>query len=125
MLSRSNTWPVVVRLEDGRLATQLEPLTRLEETPVLEVTLPTPESRKAAVRKAATLYRHYYLEGGWGWAVVAASALVHLLSHGLLLSWGVLLPPTAAKFSTPIIETGQWRLLCSAVVFDSSLPRQF
>ncbi|KAG8246107.1 hypothetical protein J6590_023806 [Homalodisca vitripennis] len=101
MLSRSNTWPVVVvRLEEGRPSTQLEPLKKEEVVPAA-VVCPTIDSRKAT-----TLYRHYYLEGGWGWVVITVSVLVHLLCHGLQLSWGILMEPTARRFTTTITDTG-------------------
>lgn len=99
MLSRSNTWPVVVvRLNDGRTSSQLEPL----QAPKEEAAVPATK----VSRKATTLYRHYYLEGGWGWAVVVASVVVHMLSHGVQLSWGVLLEPTSRKFTASINDTG-------------------
>lgn len=110
MLNRSNTWPlVVVEIENnGRTKTRLdanfnEKNTKPDETALLKSGLPMSIDPK----KAATLNRHYYLEGGWGWAVVVASALVHLLGLGLQLSWGVLLPPTAAKFSASVTDTGE------------------
>lgn len=37
-------------------------------------------------RKEATLRRHYYPEGGWGYVIVTCSALVHFLGVGLQLS---------------------------------------
>lgn len=101
MLSRSNTWPVVVvRLADGRPATQLEPPVPLPEHKTEVAEPPRPQ------RKATTLYRHYYLEGGWGWVVVCVSVCVHLLNHGLQLSWVILLVPTAGKFKTSALDTG-------------------
>lgn len=36
------------------------------------------------------LRRHYYPEAGWGWVVVACACMVHLLNHGLQLSFGAL-----------------------------------
>nr|XP_031827303.1 uncharacterized protein LOC116424704 [Nomia melanderi] len=38
------------------------------------------------VRKEATLRRHYYPEGGWGYVIVTCSALVHFLGIGLQLA---------------------------------------
>nr|XP_033338340.1 uncharacterized protein LOC117227322 [Megalopta genalis] len=37
-------------------------------------------------RKEATLRRHYYPEGGWGYVIVTCSALVHFLGIGLQLA---------------------------------------
>ena len=49
-------------------------------------------------RKTATLYRHYYPEGGWGYVIVTCSVLVSVLGQGLQLSFGHLLGPLALKF---------------------------
>jgi len=57
-------------------------------------------------RKKTTLARHYYPEGGWGWVVVTCSVMVHLLNHGLQLSWAVLQVSTATRFHTHITHTG-------------------
>lgn len=40
----------------------------------------------ADLRKEATLRRHYYPEGGWGYVVVTCSVLVHFLGVGLQLA---------------------------------------
>ncbi|KAL3277094.1 hypothetical protein HHI36_012452, partial [Cryptolaemus montrouzieri] len=49
-------------------------------------------------RKSATLRRHYYPEGGWGWVVVVCSVLVHVLNHGVQLSSSQLILPGVEKF---------------------------
>lgn len=108
MLTRSNTWPVVVvRLEDGRTSSQLEPLQKPKEEVTPAEDPGGPKGNRTNPRKATTLYRHYYLEGGWGWVVIVASVLVHVLNHGLQLSWGFLLEPTARKFTASINDTGR------------------
>ena len=112
MLNRSNTWPVVVvRLDnDGRPATKLD--ANFNEKTNRNV------DDQAAInsidpathidpRKAATLNRHYYPEGGWGWCVIGASVLVQILNHGLQLSSGVLLEPAASKFRARITDSGK------------------
>lgn len=108
MLSRSNTWPlVVVQIENsGRTETKLD--ANFNEKKVTPVTKPTDSGLSIQIdpKKAATLNRHYYLEGGWGWVVIVASVLVHLLNHGLQLSWAVLLQPTADKFAATVTDTG-------------------
>lgn len=59
-------------------------------------------------RKAATLYRHYYPEGGWGWVVLVCSVLVHVLTLGLQLSCSQLVVPANRKFQqTPVNTAGE------------------
>lgn len=38
----------------------------------------------------STIRQHYYPEGGWGWIVCGVGFLVHLLTSGLQLSFGLL-----------------------------------
>ncbi|XP_014479774.1 PREDICTED: uncharacterized protein LOC106747046 [Dinoponera quadriceps] len=45
-----------------------------------------PTERLADLRKEATLKRHYYPEGGWGYVIVTCSMLVHFLGVGLQLA---------------------------------------
>ncbi|GLV44003.1 hypothetical protein CBL_12701 [Carabus blaptoides fortunei] len=56
-------------------------------------------------RKTATLYRHYYPEGGWGWVIVVCSVLVHILNHGIQLSCSLLASPAYKKFHAPPVNT--------------------
>lgn len=44
------------------------------------------------------LRRHYYPEAGWGWVVVACACMVHLLNHGLQLSFGALEKDVVIRF---------------------------
>jgi len=61
-----------------------------------------------SARKRATLQRHYYPEGGWGWVIVATAVAVHVINHGLQLSAAVMLRPAADKHGQPVVNTGQW-----------------
>ncbi|CAL7945903.1 unnamed protein product [Xylocopa violacea] len=58
------------------------------------------------VRKEATLRRHYYPEGGWGYVIVTCSALVHFLGIGLQLaapgSWHL---TAELKFHQPALHS--------------------
>ncbi|XP_076658362.1 uncharacterized protein LOC143362248 [Halictus rubicundus] len=58
------------------------------------------------VRKEATLRRHYYPEGGWGYVIVTCSTLVHLLGIGLQLaapgSWHI---TAELKFHQPPLHS--------------------
>lgn len=57
-------------------------------------------------RKEATLRRHYYPEGGWGYVIVTCSALVHFLGIGLQLaapgSWHL---TAELKFHQPALHS--------------------
>lgn len=141
VMSRSNTWPVVVvRLEhvddggggdDGVVhVTDDGPCTATTDDLTAGVggivggggvgagggvgtggghtgTTDTCPLAPLSARKRATLQRHYYPEGGWGWVIVATAVAVHVLNHGLNLSAAVTLGSAAIKFGQPAINTGQ------------------
>lgn len=134
VMSRSNTWPVVVvQLEnggvhvidngpsdDGPCTAATDDMTGLfggvggggggggvdangGGTAVTDTCPLAPLS----ARKRATLQRHYYPEGGWGWVILATAVVVHVLNHGLQLSAAVMLRPAAEKHKQPVVNTGQ------------------
>lgn len=135
VMSRSNTWPVVVvRLEhggdmhvidngpsdDGPCTAATDDMAGVGgvgggggggeyvgvgggETAAADTCPLAPLS----ARKRATLQRHYYPEGGWGWVIVATAVAVHVLNHGLQLSAAVMLRPAADKHGQPAVNTGQ------------------
>uniref|UniRef100_A0A2S2Q1S5 Monocarboxylate transporter n=1 Tax=Sipha flava TaxID=143950 RepID=A0A2S2Q1S5_9HEMI len=54
------------------------------------------------------LRRHYYPEAGWGWVVVVCACLVHVLNHGLQLSFGTLEADVLLRFrDATYATTGQ------------------
>lgn len=53
------------------------------------------------------LCRHYYPEGGWGIVIIIVGVLVQTMTHGLHLSYGVLLLPTSRRFHTPWYHTSK------------------
>ncbi|XP_012232564.1 uncharacterized protein [Linepithema humile] len=61
------------------------------------------------VRKEATLRRHYYPEGGWGYIIVTCSMLVHFIGLGLQLAapgcWHV---SAEQKFRHPPLHSAGW-----------------
>ncbi|GJQ88239.1 hypothetical protein Trydic_g13227 [Trypoxylus dichotomus] len=62
----------------------------------------------ADLRQLLTLKQHYYPEGGWGWIVLVVGVLVHILSQGLLVSYGFFYLETVKKFGTPVTQTAGW-----------------
>lgn len=54
----------------------------------------------ADLRQLMTLRQHYYPEGGWGWVLVVVAFIVQCLSHGLQLSFGILLLHIGKKIDT-------------------------
>lgn len=110
VMARSNTWPVVVvRLENNGVHV-------IEDGPPFDgggpCTVVTDDLGAVCpvapltARKRATLQRHYYPEGGWGWVILATAIAVHLLNHGLQLSAAITLKFAADKHRQPVIHTG-------------------
>jgi len=96
-LSRAMSWPL--------LATPRPP-----QPPDSPPPLAAKAPKRFVLRPAGRLWQHYYPEGGWGWVVVTVSVLVHILTHGLQLSFAVLITPLAAKFPPhDVINAGQNR----------------
>lgn len=98
---------------------------RCNEQPITKYTCkpkplpPCPEHKNCLLpdlpldaRKAYTLRRHYYPEGGWGWIVIVVTVLVHVLNHGLQLACSQLVIPAAQKFKTdPVHVAGEFLLI--------------
>lgn len=111
VMARSNTWPVVVvRLDDNGVH-------------VIENGAPTSDAGGActvvtddlgaacpvaplSARKRATLQRHYYPEGDWGWIVLATAVAVHVLNHGFQLSSAVTLQLAADRHGQTAVNAG-------------------
>ena len=55
-------------------------------------------------RRIASIFQHYYPEGGWGYVILLCGFLVQILTHGLQLSFGMMLPIIFHRFriSNPI-----------------------
>jgi len=100
MLNRSSSWPVVRRSPTDSCIVPL----------IARPSAPSPISKPPPIldpRKTATLSRHYYPEGGWGWVVVGCSVGVHVLNHGLQLGGGaVLLSAAATAFHSSDTDAG-------------------
>ena len=62
-------------------------------------------------RRIASIFQHYYPEGGWGLVLLLVVLLVQVILHGLLLSYGVLLPKVARRFRVSVVESGQDHLV--------------
>ena len=60
-------------------------------------------------RRIASIFQHYYPEGGWGVVLILAVIMVQLIIHGLLLSYGVLLAKIDRRFRVSLLESGKFR----------------
>jgi len=69
---------------------------------------PDVRARQPAANVGRLLRRHYYPEAGWGWVVVACACAVHLLNHGLQLSFGAMEGDVVLRFRDAAYDkTGQ------------------
>ena len=57
--------------------------------------------RKEEVAKQATIRQHYYPEGGWGYVVALVGFAAQLMTHGLQMSFGVLLLVLLHRWDSP------------------------
>ena len=48
-------------------------------------------ARTVRKRRIAGIFQHYYPEGGWGFVVVIVAVIVQIITHGLQLSFGILI----------------------------------
>ena len=55
-------------------------------------------------RRIASIFQHYYPEGGWGYVILLCGFLVQIFTHGLQLSFGIFLPIIFHRFriSNPV-----------------------
>lgn len=53
----------------------------------------------------ATLRRHYYPEGNWGWVIICVGVLISILNHGLQLAAPIFLLSAGKKFKEDAVNT--------------------
>ena len=58
-----------------------------------------------AALKVATLRRHYYPEGSWGWVIVVVALITAILNHGLQLSSPLFLLPAGKRFHKEAVNS--------------------
>ncbi|XP_040574121.1 uncharacterized protein [Lepeophtheirus salmonis] len=76
-----------------------ESIPREEELVVVEPPQSSVVSAKTFRRKRiASIFQHYYPEGGWGYVIVITTLLVTILNHGTQLSFGYLGIRTAMRY---------------------------
>ncbi|QQP50281.1 Uncharacterized protein FKW44_011233, partial [Caligus rogercresseyi] len=66
-----------------------------DEEPEAPVVVEPPASsvvsaRTFRKRRIASIFQHYYPEGGWGYVIVVTALAVSMLNHGMQLSFGYL-----------------------------------
>ena len=60
----------------------------------------------ASRKRIASIFKHYYPEGGWGVVLMLAVIMVQVLVHGLVLGYGVMLPKIMRRFRVSVTKTG-------------------
>lgn len=59
--------------------------------PVPSATSTTVKRKRKEEMKQATIKQHYYPEGGWGFVVLIVAVIVQIITHGLELSFGIIM----------------------------------
>lgn len=59
-------------------------------------------------RRIASIFQHYYPEGGWGIVLLLVVVIVQMIVHGFLLSYGVLLSKVVRRFRVSLVEAGTY-----------------
>lgn len=59
--------------------------------PVPSATSTTVKRKRKEEMKQATIKQHYYPEGGWGFVVLIVAVIVQSITHGLQLSFGIIM----------------------------------
>ncbi|XP_050427858.1 monocarboxylate transporter 10 isoform X2 [Adelges cooleyi] len=89
-VTRSRSWPMLFTVLEEESGAGVSGPGPGPEQPV-KVKQPQPQPPPVpAANLGRLLRRHYYPEAGWGWVVVTCACMVHLLNHGLQLSFGAL-----------------------------------
>ena len=70
-----------------------------------------PELEPDGEVKKATIGRHYYPEGGWGWVVLIMSLLVQISAHGLHQATGVVLIEVCNEYKASFISASKFLTL--------------
>ena len=55
-------------------------------------------ARTLRKRRIASIFQHYYPEGGWGYVVLVSAFLVHLISNGLPFALVLVVPALVRRF---------------------------
>ncbi|KAL9699588.1 hypothetical protein quinque_003029 [Culex quinquefasciatus] len=55
-------------------------------------------SSRMSNTSTSTIKQHYYPEGGWGWIVIVVGIMIHVLTHGLQTSAGVLIVAACRRY---------------------------
>ncbi|GAB6027523.1 hypothetical protein CHUAL_001771 [Chamberlinius hualienensis] len=66
--------------------------------------------------KTSTIRQHYYPEGGWGWLICACAFMIHVLTTGLQMAYGVLYINVLKHFGEDyVVQAGWLGVLCYSV----------
>lgn len=57
-------------------------------------------------QRIASIFQHYYPEGGWGLVLLTCVTLVHLLANGFVLSYGVIVSRVLRRFHVSLAQAG-------------------
>ena len=72
-------------------------------------------------KRIASIFQHYYPEGGWGFIVLFCGLIVELVSNGLQQSFGILIVFISIRFRVFEIEEIGKKIYFLVVIFSDKL----
>lgn len=94
----------------GTKASNLRPHTPLDHVVPSGVISSNTRRKRKEELKQATIRQHYYPEGGWGFVIVLIGFIVQTITHGLQMSFGVILLALLRRFEDDANETPDHQL---------------
>lgn len=106
ILAKARSWPLIqqtIVCDNGTQTTVAES----SPSPAAAAVAPPVKAKKRPFPTSKLLQRHYYPEGGWGWVIIFCGTCIHVLNHGLQLSFSVESGAISAKFTVPPNQAGE------------------
>lgn len=111
LVPKAQSWPLLQQT----IVCDRETQTVIESKPLPDVDIavqqPVRVPKKQFFSSRKLLQRHYYPEGSWGWVIIFCGTCIHILNHGLQLSFSICTLFISARYQVSLTDTGQYQLI--------------